>query len=45
MPEPGENKKKSYFEGRLGRTLFEGRIIGCAPKIPHRLNIVRFIGL
>ena len=46
MPELSE--VKSWFEGRLGGTLFEGRIGGCVhPKshnVPHQLGM-RMLGV
>ena len=32
---------KFWFEGRLGETLFKGRIVGCAPKVSQYPTPVR----
>ena len=33
--------RKSWFEGRLGGTLFDERIVGCAPKVSQCPTLVR----
>ena len=33
--------RKSWFKGRLGGTLFDERIVGCAPKVSQCPTLVR----
>ena len=38
VPKHNEDKKKSWFEGRLGETLFQIKIVGYAFKVPHQID-------
>ena len=40
-----ECRRKSLFKGRHSGTLFEGMIVGCAPKVPHKLGMKRLMNI
>ena len=41
VPECSERQENPSLRGRLSRTLFEGRIVGCVPKVPQCPTLVR----
>ena len=45
VPKHIEDKKKSWFEGRFDETLFKGKIVGYALKVPHRIEKGRLMSI
>ena len=41
VPKRSERQENPSLRGRLGGTLFEGRIVGCVPKVPQCPTSVR----